>query len=549
MLGRSARQIRSMLRARSSVSLSTGQDVELTSQRYPDLRRKPFGQVGPSEIARFQAILDSNRVITDPTELDGYNTDWMRISRGQGQVVLKPKTTAEVSQILRYCSEQNLAVCPQGGNTGLVGGSIPVFDEVIVNTSLMNKIESLDINSSVVTVQAGVILEQLDRHLADHDLLVPLDLGAKGSCQIGGNVSTNAGGLRLLRYGSLQGSILGLEVVLPNGEILDCLSQLKKDNTGYHLKHLFIGSEGTLGFVTKVAIQCPPRPKAVNVAFLGMTSFESVLRTFKEARSNLGEILSSCEFIDAEAMKCVTGNLELTCPIDPQAFYMLIETSGSRSNHDEEKLTEFLEALMSDGTVVDGTVASSEAQIQKIWPLRERLAEALLRDGYCYKYDISLPLDVFYDSVIAMKERLGSRVIRCIGYGHVGDGNMHLNITTKEYDDQVMQLIEPFLYEWTSHHKGSISAEHEFASWFIMSREREPENPEDDITIPRAAMNKMIKELCPNTRVANDARELILNCSTEFIHLLSSESNEMCNNQLKKTISAEHVLMVRWNEG
>ncbi|TRY74872.1 hypothetical protein TCAL_07130 [Tigriopus californicus] len=402
MLGRSARQIRSMLRARSSVSLSTGQDVELTSQRYPDLRRKPFGQVGPSEIARFQAILDSNRVITDPTELDGYNTDWMRISRGQGQVVLKPKTTAEVSQILRYCSEQNLAVCPQGGNTGLVGGSIP----------------------------------------------------------IGGNVSTNAGGLRLLRYGSLQGSILGLEVVLPNGEILDCLSQLKKDNTGYHLKHLFIGSEGTLGFVTKVAIQCPPRPKAVNVAFLGMTSFESVLRTFKEARSNLGEILSSCEFIDAEAMKCVTGNLELTCPIDPQAFYMLIETSGSRSNHDEEKLTEFLEALMSDGTVVDGTVASSEAQIQKIWPLRERLAEALLRDGYCYKYDISLPLDVFYDSVIAMKERLGSRVIRCIGYGHVGDGNMHLNITTKEYDDQVMQLIEPFLYEWTSHHKGSISAEH-----------------------------------------------------------------------------------------
>lgn len=460
MLGRPIRNTWSILRAQSSMTLSTAQNVELTSNRYPNLKRKPFGKVGPAEISGFQTILDTNRVITDPSELDGYNTDWMRISRGQGQVVLKPKTTNEVSQILRFCSQNHLAVCPQGGNTGLVGGSVPVFDEVIVNTSLMNKIESLDINSSVVTVQAGVILEQLDRHLSEHELLVPLDLGAKGSCQIGGNVSTNAGGLRLLRYGSLQGSILGLEVVLPNGEILDCLSQLKKDNTGYHLKHLFIGSEGTLGFVTKVAIQCPPRPKAVNVAFLGMTSFESVLRTFKQARSNLGEILSSCEFIDAEAMKCVTGNLDLTCPIDPQAFYMLIETSGSKSKHDEEKLNEFLEDLMSDGTVVDGTVASSEAQIQKIWPLRERLAEALLRDGYCYKYDISLPLDVFYNSVIAMKERLGSRVIRCIGYGHVGDGNMHLNITTKEYDDEVMKLIEPFLYEWTSRHNGSISAEH-----------------------------------------------------------------------------------------
>ena len=305
-----------------------------------------------------------------------------------------------------------------------------------------------------------MVLEQLDTALAQHGLMVPLDLGAKGSCHIGGNVSTNAGGLRLLRYGSLHGTVLGVEAVLASGQVVDCLSSMKKDNTGYDLKHLFIGSEGTLGLVTRVSIACPARPKSINLALLSLPSFDSVVKTFKESKGQLGEILSSCEFIDAGSMDCVTGNLGLKCPLEPNNFYMLIETSGSCAEHDEEKLNMFLESMMSDGAVEDGTVATVPSKQSEIWQLRERIAESLLKDGYCYKYDISLPLSVFYDSITVMKERLGREVTRVVGYGHIGDGNMHLNITTPQYSQQVMDKIEPFLYEWTSQHRGSISAEH-----------------------------------------------------------------------------------------
>ena len=198
---------------------------------------------------------------------------------------------------MAHCGRRGLAVCPQGGNTGLVGGSVPVFDEVVISTQLMDRIESVSTDSGVAVCQAGVVLEQLDSELAGHGLMVPLDLGAKGSCHIGGNVSTNAGGLRLLRYGSLHGTVLGVEAVLASGEILDCLSSMKKDNTGYDLKHLMIGSEGTLGLVTRVSLSCPTRPSSVNLALLSLPSFQAVLRTFRESKAQLGEILSSCEFI------------------------------------------------------------------------------------------------------------------------------------------------------------------------------------------------------------------------------------------------------------
>lgn len=194
----------------------------------------------------------------------------MAAVRGYSQVLLKPRTTAEVSAILKYCNARKLAVCPQGGNTGLVGGSVPVFDEIILSTQLMNEIEHVDDVSGVLVCQAGCVLERLEERAAEHGLVMPIDLGAKGTCHIGGNVSTNAGGLRLLRYGNLHGNILGVEAVKADGTILDLMSNFKKDNTGYHLKHLFIGSEGTLGVVTKVAIACPTASKAINVAFVGM---------------------------------------------------------------------------------------------------------------------------------------------------------------------------------------------------------------------------------------------------------------------------------------
>lgn len=214
-------------------------------------------------------MLGAHRVITDPNDVQPHNVDFLSAVRGYSQTLLKPKTTDEVSAILRHCNERKLAVCPQGGNTGLVGGSVPVFDEIVLSTQLMDQIEHIDQVSGILTCQSGCVLESLDQKASEVGLCMPLDLGAKGSCHIGGNVSTNAGGLRLLRYGNLHGSVLGVEAVKADGTVLDLLSNFKKDNTGYHLKHLFIGSEGTLGVVTKVAIACPTASKAVNVAFLG----------------------------------------------------------------------------------------------------------------------------------------------------------------------------------------------------------------------------------------------------------------------------------------
>lgn len=448
---------------------SCSSTVELTSVRYPEEKRGNYARLESDDIGHFKHILDENRVLTQPEEIDGYNTDWLRTVRGQSQLVLKPKTTEEVSKIIGHCVKRRLAVCPQGGNTGLVGGSVPVFDEVVVSTALMNNIEGFDELSGVVQVQAGVVLEKLDSYLHERGHMAPLDLGAKGSCHIGGNVATNAGGIRLLRYGSIHANVLGLEVVLPTlsedddsrAQVLDCMTPgMKKDNTGYHLKHVFIGAEGTLGLVTRVALACPAKPNSVHLAFLGLESFEKVLDTFKQAKSALGEIISSCEFMDSQSLECVTQQLKLALPIEQKPFYMMIETSGSHSAHDEEKLHDFLEDLLSKGTVADGLVAASPSHQQQLWPLRERIAEALLKDGYCYKYDISLPLDVFYNSVLVMRERLGQDIVRCVGYGHLGDGNMHLNMTSRKYDAKVMGKIEPFLYEWTRQHKGSISAEH-----------------------------------------------------------------------------------------
>lgn len=268
------------------------------------VQRGQYAEVTDSDVAYFESILGSNHVITDHIETQSYNIDFLGSVRGNSRVILKPTSTQDVSEILKYCNNKKLAVCPQGGNTGLVGGSVPVFDEVILSTQLMDKIECIDELSGILVCQSGCILEKLEEKVSEKNLIMPLDLGAKGSCHIGGNVSTNAGGLRLLRYGNLHGSVLGIEAVTANGQIIDLMSNFKKDNTGYHLKHMFIGSEGTLGVVTKIAIHCPSASKSVNLAFLGLDSYDAVLKTYLSAKRELGEILSSCEMIDALSLEC-----------------------------------------------------------------------------------------------------------------------------------------------------------------------------------------------------------------------------------------------------
>ncbi|KYQ89289.1 putative actin interacting protein [Tieghemostelium lacteum] len=423
-----------------------------------------YNKLNDKDIEEFKSILNNEEtlLIRDKDDLVSFNSDWMKKYKGNSQLLLKPRNTEQVSSILRYCNERKLALVPQGGNTGLVGGSVPYDDEIILSMSLMNKINDFDPVTGVVTCEAGVILQQLEDYLEPLGYTVPFDLGAKGSCQLGGNISTNAGGIRLLRYGSLHGNVLGLEAVLANGTVLNLNSTLRKDNTGYDLKQLFIGSEGTLGVITKVSLITPPKPTSVNVALLACDSFSSVKKLLIQAKTKLGDILSAFEFMDRGCIDLVLRHQPLQEPFSEKPkFYILLETSGFNETHDQEKLNEFLEYIMEQGLTVDGTVATDSKNQSTIWKFRETITESLGKEGAVYKYDLSLPIDQFYELVEVMRLRLGSKA-NVVGFGHVGDANLHLNISTpnQKYSKEMINLIEPFVYEYTSKHNGSISAEH-----------------------------------------------------------------------------------------
>ncbi|EPS68480.1 hypothetical protein M569_06288, partial [Genlisea aurea] len=427
------------------------------------IRSSSFSVINHDDISHFKNILGEKGVIEDQEKLDDANTDWMKKYKGSSKLMLQPRTTLQVSKILEHCNSRCLAVVPQGGNTGLVGGSVPVFDEVIINLSSMSNIVSFDKFSGILVCEAGCILENLISFLDNEGFTMPLDLGAKGSCQIGGNVSTNAGGLRLIRYGSLHGSVLGLEVVLANGTVLDMLGTLRKDNTGYDLKHLFIGSEGSLGIVTKVSILTPPKLASVNVVFLACEDYTSCLKLLSEAKRKLGEIVSAFEFLDINAMDLVLKHLDGVrdpLPSSKHNFYVLLETIGSTESHDREKLEAFLVHLIEIGLVSDGVLAQDINQASSFWKIREGITEALMKAGAVYKYDFSLPPDKIYDLVQETRRCLRGTEANVVAYGHLGDGNLHLNISTRRYDDNVLSKLEPFIYEWTSKHRGSISAEH-----------------------------------------------------------------------------------------
>jgi len=432
----------------------------------------------PADLAFFREKLGEAGVLADGAEEDElrkHNRDWMGKWEGRSRCVLKPASTAEVADVLRYCNSRGLAIVPQGGNTGLVGGSVPVHDEVVLSLLRMTSVEAFDERSGIVTVQSGCVLENLDAYLAERGFMVPLDLGSKGTCTIGGNASTNAGGLRYLRYGSLRGNILGVEAVLADGTVVDSLSSMRKDNTGYGLPQLFIGSEGTLGVITRLTLLVPARPTAINLAFFGVRSYEHVQRTFALARTKLGEVLSAVEFADRAAIDFVLDREAGTGVRDPleqrYPFYVLIETSGSDEDHDTEKLHRFLEAAMearggeADPVVQDGIVAADRAQAKAIWRLREGISDAMTVAGYVYKYDVSLPLPRMYELVEATRARLEaegfSESTRAAGYGHLGDSNLHLNVTSLVgRDDRLLASLEPWLFEWVAGAKGSISAEH-----------------------------------------------------------------------------------------
>ena len=407
-------------------------------------------------------------VITDPAIVENYNTDWNRQYKGKSKIVLRPKTSAEVSAILQHCNEKKVGLVPQGGNTGLVGGSIPIHDEVILSIKALNDIEGLDQDTGILKSGAGCILQDLQDYAADRHHMVPVDLGAKGSCCIGGNVATNAGGQYFYRHGSLHANVLGLEVVLPDGRILDLMSSVNlKDNTGYDLKHLFIGAEGTLGVITRVALQCPHMPSSRNTAFLACETFGDVQKTLGLAKQMLGEVLAAFEFMDGPVLNMVATEVKLPVTQDDGSSYpycILVETQGSQQDHDAAKMEMFLEQAMNTGCVVDGVLAHDLQQVHSMWSVRESCNPIILPKGYVFKYDISLPIRDFPDLIAEMKDRLSDiPAAQVVNWGHVVDGNLHFNVVTpgsRENDLAIKALIEPFIFESVVRRGGSISAEH-----------------------------------------------------------------------------------------
>ncbi|TFK76952.1 FAD-binding domain-containing protein [Pluteus cervinus] len=473
------------------------------------------------DIHHFSKILPSTSVVSTlspvaspASDLDQFNNDWMGKYKGQATTVVKPKSTHEVSQIVRHCWERRIGVVPQGGNTGLVGGSIPLKDELVLSLANMNKVRSFDPISGVLVADAGCILQSLTDYIAPHNHIMPLDLGAKGSCQIGGNVSTNAGGLRLLRYGSLHGTVLGLEVVLPDGTILDQLTTLRKDNTGYDLKQLFIGSEGTLGVITGVSILTPPAPQASNNVILALPKFDNVLPLYKLVKQQLSEILSAFEFIDRTAYELAVKHGQGRALSDEDvrgaACFVLVETSGGRREHDEEKLNHLLETLLEaeKPLINTGVLSQSPAQFSSLWALREGVTEAISKEGKAYKYDISVPLSSFQDVVDGTREHLRSKgllndsaVKHVIGYGHVGDGNLHLNVVAESYSPEIQAALEPYVYEVVASHRGSVSAEHGIGSM----KTHALHYSKDEVSI---ALMKKIKEIFDPRGIMNPGKVL-----------------------------------------
>eukprot|EP00829_Urostomides_striatus_P011199 TRINITY_DN2742_c0_g1_i2.p2 TRINITY_DN2742_c0_g1~~TRINITY_DN2742_c0_g1_i2.p2 ORF type:complete len:397 (+),score=83.97 TRINITY_DN2742_c0_g1_i2:64-1254(+) len=380
-----------------------------------------FSAVEPYDVEYFKKTLpEKDAVLTEKTLVEKYNEEYTHKYNGLSKCVLRPRTAQEISNILAYCNARKLAVVPQGGRTSLVAGGTSVFDEIVINLEKMNKIYELSPYTGILKLQAGVILENADKYCQDKGFLFPLDLGAKGSCQIGGNLGANAGGLHFIKYGSLHGNTIGMRVVLANGKILDTLDAHRKDNTGYDLKQLFIGAEGTLGIITDAAILCYPKPLSTSVCFLGIPSFDDIKAILIKAKQRFGENLSAIEMMDDQSYELIQRHIKSTrVPIERERypFYMVIEThhNGPQAESDE-KLMSFIETMHEH--IPTGILSRDETQRRHIWSTRELIADAFVKEGMTFKYDVSLTVDQFYELVPILRERVGTRAV-VGGYGHV----------------------------------------------------------------------------------------------------------------------------------
>ncbi|PIA18065.1 putative D-lactate ferricytochrome c oxidoreductase [Coemansia reversa NRRL 1564] len=399
-----------------------------------------------------------------------FNADLFDKHFGDSQVALFPNSTEQISKILSYCNENRIGVVTQGGNSGVAGGAIAHRGEVLLNLRNMNKVRDIDPVVGVLVAESGCILEDLDNHVQQFGYIMPVDLGARKKCMLGGNVSTNAGGLRYLRYGSMHGNVLGIEAVLPDGRILDTLFTLKKDASGYDIKQLFIGAEGTLGVVTAVSISLAPIPKASQVVVLGLSSFSQIQRAFVLARQDLGEIVSAFEFWEKRCNEIVVKFEGYKSPLNnPHEFYVLVETRGSCAHHDEEKMDTFLKTIRKEDLIEESKTFNEPKAVEDVWLFRSQMANAHNKSGCMYVYDFSLPSKYQFDLLIATKSHMtllnlygfeGSPVKDITIFGHIGDQNIHLQVIARSFESTVEQALEPWIYEWVGSHNGSVAAEH-----------------------------------------------------------------------------------------
>ena len=407
--------------------------------------------------------------IDDPADLASYLIEERGLFHGACAGVVRPATTAEVAGVIAICAEAGVAVVPQGGNTGLVGGGVP-DGGVVLSTTRLNRIRSIDPANRTITVEAGVILADVQRAADEAGALFPLSLAAEGSCRIGGNLATNAGGITVVRYGNARDMVLGLEVVLPDGRLWDGLRGLRKDNTGYDLKQLFLGSEGTLGIITAAVLKLFPKPRVTETALAAVPSVQAALDLFNRTNETAGDSLTAFEFM---ARPCIDFCLRhVPGVVDPFAethpYYALIKLASAR---EESALNDTLEQILADaleqGLVDDAVIAASEAQAEALWRIRESIPEGQKPEGGSIKNDVSVPVSRVPEFIElatkAVEEALPN--IRVVAFGHLGDGNIHFNLTQPAGADS-----EAYLAEWERLHRivcdiatglgGSFSAEH-----------------------------------------------------------------------------------------
>lgn len=433
---------------------------------------KPVTAAQQTLLRQLREALGPRGVLTEPSELEPYVVDWRGRTRGRTLAVLRPATTDEVATIVRLCAASATGIVPQGGNTGQCAGAVPSADgsQVVVCLARMNRIRAIDHANDTLTVEAGVVLAKAQEAAAAANRLFPLSLGAEGSCQIGGNLATNAGGTAVLRYGNARELVLGLEVVLPDGSVWDGLRALRKDNTGYDLKHLFLGSEGTLGIITAAVLKLYPKPRSRATAMIGVPSPAAAVELLGRFRAACGDRLTGFELM---SRLCI----ELLCKHMPQfsdplprlyPWYVLAELNDTLAASDLAGAMEStLSAGLASNLVLDAVVAGSEAQARNLWRMREEIPEANRKEAPWVRHDVSVPVS----RVPALIERgsalLSSRYpgLRIVAFGHVGDGNIHFNATSAAgmpADAFVAQQASVYalVHDLVMALGGSFSAEH-----------------------------------------------------------------------------------------